>query len=182
MKIAIDIDDTIFDTRSVQEVYWKEYVNKNKITKFTEELPEDINVNWNEPIFNDFWDTYRLALAADLPIIKDTSECIKKLKQKNKIILLSSGPGVNRDNIKNIIKDRLLQYDISYNEYVPNIKDKGKYMFENNIDILIDDEISNINSALKYDKKGILFNSTKKYDGLKASDWLEVIELLNEII
>ena len=43
MKIAIDIDDTLTNTKDNQIKLWKEYYNKQPKVGFSEQLPSDIN-------------------------------------------------------------------------------------------------------------------------------------------
>ena len=43
MKIAIDIDDTLTNTKDNQIKLWKEYYNKQPKAGFSEQLPSDIN-------------------------------------------------------------------------------------------------------------------------------------------
>ena len=43
MKIAIDIDDTLTNTRENQLKLWKEFIKTNPNSNYSEELPHNIN-------------------------------------------------------------------------------------------------------------------------------------------
>lgn len=66
MKIGIDIDDTITDTRSLQIKYWKDYIKNYPNESYTENLPDSIN-GFSDSYVQIFWDIYREQLF-DAPI------------------------------------------------------------------------------------------------------------------
>ena len=62
MKIAIDIDDTLTNTKQQQIKLWKKYYNNNPHKDYSEKLPQNIN-EWGDKYIEDFWDTYRELLS-----------------------------------------------------------------------------------------------------------------------
>jgi hypothetical protein len=59
--------------------------------------------------------------------------------------------------------------------------DKGIFIKENNIDLLIDDSLKHINSANNLKKKCILFNNIKDYNGLQTDNWIDLYKIIKEL-
>ena len=57
----------------------------------------------------------------------------------------------------------------------------GKFVYDMNIDILIDDSIDHCNDTINYGKISILFNDITNYNGLMTNDWLELYEIIKKI-
>ena len=173
MKIGIDIDDTIVNTKELQIRLWQEYIKNNKTNKYTKKLPSNIN-EFGDPYINTFWDTYREQLSFSTTAKKDAKEVIKQLQEKGyKLCIITSRPEEKYTNLKERIKDHLSQYDIYIEEIITDAKDKGFSMINNNVDILIDDDIRHINSALKYNKKAIHLNDN--------TSWKDIEKLIRNI-
>ena len=62
MKIAIDIDDTLTNTKDQQIILWKDYIIKNPNKNYTIEIPDNIN-SFDDEYISKFWDTYREQLS-----------------------------------------------------------------------------------------------------------------------
>lgn len=180
MNIGIDIDDTLIKTREYQTIYWKEFIKTHPNTKYTEELPSNINT-FGDPDIDEFWDIYRAKLFA-APFKENTSEILHKLKQSGfNIYIVTARRKEKYQHLREKISESLKENNIPYDMILTDAKEKGKCMQENNIDILIDDEIFNCESAIKYGKKAILFNEGKTYEGIKTTDWLELYDILIDL-
>lgn len=180
MNIGIDIDDTLIKTREYQIVYWKEYISEHPNPQFTEELPSNIN-SFGDPHIDLFWDLYRARLF-DAPFKEHTSEIINKLKQEGfNVYIITARKREKYPNLEEKIGATLKDANIPYDKILTNAFDKGKCMVENNVDILIDDEIFNCESAIKYGKKAILFREPCDYQGLRCNSWLELYDILNNL-
>ena len=167
MKIGIDIDDTIVNTKELQIKLWKEYIKNNKNNKYTKDLPSNIN-EFGDPYINTFWDTYREQLSFSTTIKEGAKEVIKKLQEEGyKLCIITSRPEDKYTNLKQRIKEHLSKYDIYIDEIITDAKDKGSSMVKNNVDILIDDDIRHINSALKYNKTAIHLNDSTSWKDIE---------------
>lgn len=180
MNIGIDIDDTLIKTREYQTIYWREFIKEHPNETYTEELPDNINT-FGDPYIDIFWDIYR-GLLFSSPFKENTSEVLKKLKQDGfNIYIITARRKEKYANLEDKIISTFIENDIPYDGILTDAKDKGKCMQDNNIDILIDDEIYNCESAIKYGKKAILFNDRKEYTGLKTTSWLELYDMIIDL-
>lgn len=180
MNIGIDIDDTLIKTRKYQIIYWREFIKTHPNNNYTEDLPNNINT-FGDPYIDEFWDIYRTKLF-NAPFKENTSKVLHKLKQDGcNISIVTARRKEKYPNLEEKIISTFIENDIPYDVIVTDAKDKGKCMKENNIDILIDDEIYNCESAIEYGKKAILFNDKKEYQGLKTTDWLELYNIIIDL-
>lgn len=181
MTLGIDIDDTLTNTRDIQVIYWKEYVNTYPKEGYTEEIPNTIN-DFGDEYVQIFWDLYREKLSFT-PTFKDNaSNILYKLKEQGfKTCVITSRPDEKYENLKerlnNWFKDNNIPIDILYT----NVRNKGLFCKENNIDILIDDSMSQINSAKENNVKAILFNNIPNYNGLQTDNWIDLYNIIMKL-
>lgn len=181
MKIGIDIDDTLVNTKEKQLIYWKEYVNNNPKDGYTEELPSTINY-FDDNYINIFWDTYRKHLAFE-PTFKDNvSEVLHKLKDENHTLcIVTARREINCPNIKYKIKEWFKTNDIPIDIIYTDVDNKGKFCYDNNIDLFIDDDIKNITDANEHNIKTIMINNNSNYSGLQTDNWLEIYKIIDKM-
>lgn len=180
MKIGIDIDDTLTNTRECQIDCWREFVLNNKTDKYTTSIPENIN-RFGDDYIDLFWDTYRETLFA--PGFKEDASLItNRLKNEGNIIyIITSRPESKYDGLVNKLEKVFNEGNIAYNYIITDIKEKGKYIKDNNLDILIDDDILHIKDTIKEGKIGILFNKKNPDVPYSSSTWKEVYDIINSI-
>lgn len=182
MKIAIDIDDTLTNTKDNQIKLWKEYYNNNPKKGFSEELPKDINEFNVDEYIGIFWDTYREELSFKSSYKKDVSIIIDKLKEDgHELSIVTSRPDDRYENLKEKIANALKSNNIHIDTIHTNARDKGIYCKEHNFDLLIDDNIKQIQSAKNNGLKGILFNEIKDYKGLQTNNWKDLYNIIKEL-
>jgi hypothetical protein len=80
-----------------------------------------------------------------------------------------------------MLSDWFKKNKINITEYHTSIMDKGIYIKENNIDLLIDDSLKHINSAKNLNKHCILFNNIKDYEGLQTDNWTDLYKIIKEL-
>ncbi len=181
MKIAIDIDDTLTNTKDTQIRLWKEYIKNNPNPNYTEELPSNINEFDTGEYLSIFWDTYRDILSFESTYKQDASIIIDKLKAEgHELCIVTSRPDDRYTNLHERISKALKDNNIHIDTIYSNARDKGSFCKEHNFDLLIDDNIKQIESALNNGLKGILFNKTDK-DILQVSSWQEIYEIINNM-
>lgn len=178
MKIGIDIDDTLVNTRELQMIYWKEFVNNNPQEGYNEEIPNSIN-DFGDKYVQTFWDAYREQLSFS-PTFKDnTSTILHKLKNNDfTLCIITSRPDKKYKDLKIRIRKWFEKNNIPIDIIYTDVKDKGLFCKENNIDILIDDSLNQINSAKTNNVKTILFNNVPNYEGLQTDNWTNLYEIL----
>lgn len=178
MRIAIDIDDTITQTKELQRTFWKEYVRLNPNPNYTSRIPENIN-RFGDPYIDTFWDTYRNKMF--FPKVKKNVDHVLNVLTNlgDTIYIVTSRPEEKYEDLVKRLAHSFEINNINYNYICPGVKNKGLYMYEHNIDLLIDDDIINVESAREYGRDAILFNdSYPSYDGYHATDWFKVYDLI----
>ena len=182
MKIAIDIDDTLTNTKEHQIKLWKEYYNNNPKKGFSEELPHDINEFDADEYIGIFWDTYREELSFNSTYKKDVSTIVDKLiKDGHELCIVTSRPDDKYKNLKERIAKALKENNIHIDTIHTDARDKGLYCKEHNFDLLIDDNTRQIQSAKNNGLKGILFNEINDYNGLQTNNWKDLYNIIKEL-
>lgn len=180
MKIGIDIDDTLVNTKEKQIMLWKEYYQKNPNTKYTKELPQNIN-DFGDEYIDSFWEIYREELLK-VTYKKDCSETLNKLTNDGyKLCIVTSRP---KEKYNNLIEQTLKDFEINkipIQEIHTNIKNKALFCKNNKIDILIDDSIKHCENALKEGITAILFNNNSNYRGYQTNNWKKVYSIIKNI-
>ena len=158
MKIGIDIDGVL----NSQYDFCIEYG-----TKFCAELGkyklENLNVIdttdmflWDENVAHQFWNKYRKDLAITLPAKKFASEVIKKLKNESYEIYIITARKNNdewfseklKNDVEGITKKWLNKNEIYYDKIFFDVKNKGLFCKENNIDFMIEDDPKNLKTLI----------------------------------
>ena len=144
MRIGIDIDGVL----NSQYNFCIDYGTKfcNELGKYKLE-----NINAHQ-----FWNTYREVLVVKLPPKKYASEVINKLKNEGNLIYIITArknndewfPDFLKEDVEGITKKWLKENKIYYDEIVFDVKDKGKYCKNNNIDIMIEDDPNNLRKLI----------------------------------
>lgn len=176
MNIGIDIDDTIANTYDVLFNYAQ---------KFTiEELGKNINNidrksitnhytttfhNWNEEEEKKFFDKYNEEIMKQLKPKLFSSETIKKLKEKNKIYIITARFDTEKSNVEKVTKKWLEINSIPYDKLILNAQNKSEIAKEYDIKIFVDDNIEICKEMLKKNIKAFIFDSiiNKEYNNEK---------------
>lgn len=182
MKIAIDIDDTLTNTRDNQKRLWKEYINNYPNNDYNEELPYNINEFDAGEYIDKFWELYRYKLSFESTYKQDASTIIDKLKEDgHELCIVTARPDSGYDDLKGRIKKGLKNNNIHIETIHTDAKDKGSYCQKHNFDLLIDDSIRQIESANSHGIKTILFNHNDSYKGLQTTTWKELYNIIKEL-
>ena len=182
MKIGIDIDDTLVNTKEVQKIIWQKYIKEYPKEGYTEQLPANIN-GWDDDYIQDFWDIYREELTFSPTFKENAAKIIKKLKNDGyELCVITSRPDHKYKDLHGQTKEWFNKNDIDIEIFYTNIRDKAEFLVEKNIDLIIDDDIKHINKALKLGKKAILFNSNKDFNGLQTTDWNELYRIIKSTL
>lgn len=180
MKIGIDIDDVLTNTRDLQIVYWKEYIHNNPNQDYTEELPNNIN-SFGIPYIQAFWDTYRESLSFTPTFKENAGKCLKMLhKDGFKLIIVTSRQKHKYQDLKSKLITQFKNNDIYFDDIITDAIDKGITIKENDIDILIDDSIHQIQSVIDNGKIGIHFSQENIFP-YHTNNWLEIYDIVMQI-
>jgi FMN phosphatase YigB (HAD superfamily) len=182
MKIAIDIDDTLTNTKDNQLKLWKEYIAKYPNPNYSEELPHNINEFDAGEYIDEFWKINRYHLSFESTYKQDTSQIIDKLKSDgHELCIVTSRPDSGYDDLKGRIEKALKENEIHIDTIYTDARDKGSYCKEHNFDLLIDDNIKQIESAKAHGLQAILFNENDSYKGLQTTTWKELYNMIKEL-
>ncbi|MGN1338422.1 MAG: HAD hydrolase-like protein [Candidatus Coprovivens sp.] len=183
MTLGIDIDDTLTNTKEKQKNIWKKYIKKYPTDKYTEKLPDNIN-SFNDEYISKFWDENRYELSYTTTFKNNASDILKKLHEEGyKICIITSRPDNKYKNLKKELINWFKENNIYTDKIYTNIRNKGIFCKENNIDILIDDSINHIEEAINNNIKAILFNNKKDYKNYQVNNWndlYQTIKILSE--
>lgn len=182
MRIGIDIDDTLTNTKEQQIKCWKEYYNNNPKDGFNEILPSNINEFNVDEYLHIFWDTYRYKLSFESSYKKDCQKYIDKLiKDGHELCIITSRPDSKYKNLKEEIKESFKKNNININLIYTDIRNKGDFCFNNNIDLLVDDDIKHITNTQNNGIKAILFNENINYKGLQVNNWKDLYNTIKTL-
>jgi uncharacterized HAD superfamily protein len=181
MKIGIDIDDTITNTykniiKNVSSYYKIDYdtlINNNTTYDMLYNSFENYDV---------FCKNYYEKIIENVSLKENVTLVLERLHKNNKIIFITAR---NKNEYKDpylVTKKYLDKNKVPYDELYTDITDKGKFCYENNIDLFIDDSIKNCNDVLKYKINTIIFDNlyNKDCNIKRLKNWLEIEKYIEE--
>ena len=180
MKIGIDIDETLVDTEILIKKYWKDYVSKYPNNNYNSSIPDNIYNGWDDNYITTFWDLYRESLKYP-PFKENAVEIIKKLKKNNTLCIVTSREKHKYKDLVNNLDKWLKSNDIYMDKIYTDVRKKGIFSKENDIDLLIDDSIDHIQEADSLGIKTILFNNKKYNVKYQTNNWLDLYEIIKEL-
>lgn len=151
MNIGIDIDDTISNTYDVLFNYAQKYtiIDKNKEIKdvnrnATTHMYAKTFHNWNDEEEKECLDKYYENVVKEVKPKMFSAEIINKLKSEgNKIFLITARFKSEKFDVKELTLKWLKENNINYDELIMDAQNKVEIAQEKNIDIFVDDSISN---------------------------------------
>lgn len=182
MRIAIDIDGTIYDTQEyimvLAEIYDAEELHKNSIVN-PEAFWTNKKYNWNEEENENFnKKVYEISKMSNL--IPGAKEVIQKLQEKGvkTIIVTARGnvPGEDNEKMIEVIEEKFNKDNLEFDEYCWKQLNKIEVCKQQKIDYLIDDSPIVCEETSKAGIKTIFL----KHAGVKSPEENEnLIELNN---
>lgn len=182
MRIGIDIDDTLTNTKEVQKIYWKKYHQSHPNDEYTDDIPDNINV-FGYPYIEDFWEIYREQLSFDCTFKEGASQVLNRLRDEgHTICIITSRPDKKYKNLKGRLEKWFKDNNIYYDEIYTDSRHKGITAKENNVDIIIDDCDYHLEEAKENGIKGILFNDEESKEFPTVDNWYDLYSVINNII
>ncbi len=195
MRIGIDIDGVL----NSQYNFCIDYGTKfcNELGKYHLENIECIDTTdmflWGEEVAHEFWNKYREELVEKLPAKKYSSEVINKLKNEgNSISIITARknndewfPDELKNNVEEITKKWLKENKIYYDKIVFDVKDKGKYCKNNEVDVMIEDDPINLKKLIGNTKVIIFdypYNRNIEFsDLIRVYSWYDIYDKITNI-
>lgn len=189
MNIGIDIDGVILDfqdrIRVYSEWYNSEVYNKKDIKK-KDEIKVWRRYDWNKDEVQRFIEETFIKVAKESQVIPFAQEIIAKLKENNKIIIITARGDFAGMEMIEIAKKQLEDANIKFDKIYWNASDKVKICKEEKIDYMIDDyadvceDLSNNNiNTIYFRAKDNRILQEGRY--LKeVSNWAEIYRYIDE--
>lgn len=194
MRIGIDIDDTVAHTVDKMVYYADKYdieVLGNKGSNKNLGLIKDHHYlkelyGWDYDTKNSFFNMYYKNVLEDCEPRLDAIEIINKLKNEGHEIYFITARLETIPTCKtyDITKDWLIRKGFPVDFLQTNASDKSIVCSKNNVDILIDDSLSNCESARNIGVKSLLITTimNNKLDTnviKRVKDWYEIYDFIN---
>ena len=195
MNIEIDIHGVLNSQYNFCIYYGTKFCNE--LGKYRLENINAIDTTdmflWEEDIAHKFWNTYREDLVVKSPTKKYASEVINKLKNEGNLIYIITArknndewfPDFLKEDVEEITKKWLKENKIYYDEIAFDVKDKGKYCKNNNIDIMIEDDPNNLRKLIGNTNVIIFdypYNRNVEFTDLtRAYSWYDIYYKINYI-
>ena len=185
MKIGIDIDDTMADTFDYLMPYIAEFFDidikylKHKNISYSN-FPKEMKQRELE-----FAKKYYDKVIPSTPFKPKVAEYIDKIKELGHeiIVITARDKTLYNDEYKTTIEE-LKNNNIHYDKLICNF-DKARVCQNENIDLLIDDSITNCNKVNELGIEAILFSSkgnvNDKTDLYRVDNWKEIYEKIKGI-
>lgn len=189
MNIGIDIDGVILDfqdrIRNYSEWYDLEIFKKNGPKK-KDEIKVWKRYNWNKDEVERFINDTFIKVANDCKIIPFAKEIIAKLKENNRIVIITARGDLAGEKMIEIAKKQLEEANIKYDKIYWNTQDKVEVCKEEKIDYMIDD-YADICEALSKNKIKTIYFRAKDNRVLpegkylkEVSNWAEIYRYIYE--
>lgn len=189
LKIAIDLDDTVWDFQSVFFKFWNEKFGTSYNIKNLSVYPLEDLFKISHSELEDFLDEFELySDFKKLPIIEGARKAIKKLKESHEIFFITARPPKRRASTEECFTYHFGELDKIYFLGEPKFlkfKTKGELCNFFGADILIDDNIENLKSCSTFTIEPFLFNhywnqnnSDKRIK--RVNNWKEVLEVIQK--
>lgn len=165
MKIAIDFDDTLVNTKELVKKYMdkyqiKEFKNKTDMLKFQKKHATNI--------------------IRELSFFENAKEVMNRLSDSNELYIITARNNYYVPNMENLILDFIKKHNLPIKQTYFDCYKEGKAdkCVELGIDIFIDDLMENCLAVFNRGIKVIAFNNN--IDGItNAKNWIELEREVN---
>lgn len=167
MKVAVDVDAVLLDYEkdfyATAELFDIERCRGNGII-YPEELYIQNKYDWSDEEKKTFIKEKLADLSKNAIIMPKASYVIKQLKNANiEFIIISTRGSEGKEQI-DIVMNKFLECDLTFEKYYWNCKDKLKICKEENVDFIIDDSPSVIEETSSNHIKSIYFRGITGYN------------------
>ncbi len=171
MRIGIDIDDTITNSRDYVVSLKKKYLPQYNPYEM---LPDDV--------FQEFIHKYDSDIHTNAPLKEGVVEAISYLKEQGHTIYIMSARGNYSDSSYEDSREYLIKHNIPFDKLLCNLGTKIDAIRREKIDLFIDDN-THICDELR--KNGVNVIKMKRHDDtendhLVCASWKEIIKCIKE--
>lgn len=193
MIIGVDIDDTLTDIRDevgAEALKYAQSLNKEVDEKKIvwdknnngSSFKERYNLNYDELLY--FFKNIQENVTKNAKPRDDVVEVIKKLrKDGHKIYIITARDNEFHNDPYELSKTWLDKNNIEYDKLIVNARDKAKICKEQNVDVFIDDKLSN---CMEISNENIITiritNYTEQHqDIVNKKNWKEIYEFIKQL-
>lgn len=168
MTIGIDIDDTITNTTQTIKKYLALF--DSTYTDYRD-LPKEKYVK--------FLTRYHAQIMKTCPLKEYVKEAFAYFKKNHdKIIIITARDNKYCKDAMDITKRYLKNQNLSYDKIIFSDNQKGKYAFENKIDLFIDDKETVLDDISKYNIKCLRLTNESDSKYKTFSNWHDIINYI----
>lgn len=185
MRIGIDVDDTLANTKELIIEYAVRYDKKYFRGKGIIH-PEIYDLcgmfDWSREEKKQFMKECIEEIADKVTVKENAAKVLTKLKEEeNEIYIITYRTTKRYKNPQKTTENWLLKHQIPYDKLIVNSGPKGIVCKNNKIDLLIDDNLEHCLDAINYNIDTLVFDSPYNRDNQelpRVSSWMEVYEKL----
>jgi uncharacterized HAD superfamily protein len=184
MRIGIDMDDTITNSYDsvldlVGLLYKKDMSDyKKRAVTYHEIIADTINF----PSYRLVTRNYIEKIMVNIPLKENSKNVINRLHSEgHEIIIISARNSIEYTNPYATTHNYLIKNDIAFDKIIVDMVDKGEVCKEEKIDLFIDDDVLNCNSAIKAGINTLLFDNVfnkENKDIQRVNNWGEVYSIV----
>ena len=175
-KIAIDIDDTLLDTKELKDYYWELFIKNNP------EVDTNLEYKWGDPILAKFWAEYRELMAFGKLKAGALDAINELIAEGYRIDFLSARPLDKYASLKKKLVEYFEAIGINYDYINLGFYSKKEFLKEHGYDILIDNDMRHVNGALEVGVTPILYGEDNNFDGLQTNNWNDIPSMVEKIL
>ena len=175
-KIAIDIDDTLLDTKELKDYYWELFIKNNP------EVDPNLEYKWGDPILAKFWAEYRELMAFGKLKAGALDAINELIAEGYRIDFLSARPLDKYASLKKKLVEYFEAIGINYDYINLGFYSKKEFLKEHGYDILIDNDMRHVNGALEVGVTPILYGEDNNFDGLQTNNWNDIPSMVEKIL
>lgn len=171
MKIGIDFDNTLVNTKELSKKYLDEYLPNNNLDSY-HDLPLDKSL--------DFFNKFHIEITNNLKLKDGVKEAFAYFEKNNiETVLITARGGNGVESIIEPTKDFFKKHNLKFNKLVFMTDVKGNACLENKVDLFIDDLETVLEEVNEKGVNVLLFgDKSTKFD--YALNWNEVINYLEK--
>lgn len=174
MRIGIDLDDTILNTKEEYRKYQHDFLVKEKITE--KEL-------WNKKKYRVKYIKDSIERILDSVTVKENAiEVMMKLKKTgNEIYIITARNKEYNENIYELTKKNIEKNNIPYDNLILTDRKKVKECIDNEIELMIDNSIDVFNQ-LNGKINVLLFDELNVHKNIsnKINNWNDILDFVSK--
>lgn len=170
MKVGIDFDNTIVNTKEVTKLFLDKYLPGNKYKSYHD-------LSYEEEL--KFFMANFKEITENLTVLPGVKKALKYFKDNNIETYLITARGSDYPEIIKPTKEYLKKHDLKFDKVIFSALLKGDICFKEKINIMIDDSYPVIENVNSYGIKTIKFG--EKSNKHEVNNWEDIIKIIDKM-